>query len=75
MTRRQLTSALRARIRAAAGDRCGYCLTRQAYLPWVLEIEHIIPIAKAERTMKTIFGSPATPATCIKAIRPTVVIP
>ena len=46
MTRSKLTEALRAKIRAEAGDRCGYCLTRQAYLPWTLEIEHIIPIAK-----------------------------
>lgn len=46
MTRRRLSEALRAQIRAEAGDRCGYCLVRQAYVPWPLEIEHIIPLAK-----------------------------
>ncbi len=34
------------RVRAAARNRCGYCLTRQEYTPWVLEIEHIVPRSK-----------------------------
>lgn len=33
------------RIRKQAGDRCGYCLAHQDYIPWVLEIEHIVPLA------------------------------
>ena len=33
-------------MRAQAGNRCGYCLARQEYLPWVLEIEHIVPKSK-----------------------------
>jgi hypothetical protein len=38
-------AALRARVRAAAANRCGYCRTAQAYVPWPLEIDHIIPRA------------------------------
>ena len=30
----------------AASNRCGYCLTHQQYAMQVLEIEHVIPIAK-----------------------------
>jgi len=35
-------AALRARVHAAAAGRCGYCRTSQAYVPWPLEIDHII---------------------------------
>ncbi|MBM3127561.1 MAG: HNH endonuclease [Chloroflexi bacterium] len=35
--------ALRERVRAQARNRCGYCLARQEYVPWSLEIEHIVP--------------------------------
>jgi hypothetical protein len=38
-----ITVALRERVRAQARNRCGYCLTRQEYVPWALEIEHIVP--------------------------------
>lgn len=41
-----ISEALRAKVRSAAANRCGYCLTRQEYVPWTLEIEHIIPRAK-----------------------------
>jgi hypothetical protein len=41
-----LSAALRAKVRTAAGNRCGYCLTSQEYVPWRLEIEHMIPRAK-----------------------------
>jgi len=43
MTSRKISDALKTRVRAAAGDRCGYCLTPQRYAMQVLEIEHIIP--------------------------------
>lgn len=36
----------RANIRLQAGNRCGYCLAHQDYLPWTLEIEHIIPTSR-----------------------------
>ena len=45
MTRRKISDTVKARVRAAAGHRCGYCLTQQRYAMLVLEIEHIIPIA------------------------------
>ncbi len=37
--------SLRQRIREAARDRCGYCLSSQRYVMATLEIEHIIPRA------------------------------
>lgn len=46
MTSGRISEAVRARVRAYAGNRCGYCLSRQDYVPWPLEIEHIIPKAK-----------------------------
>ena len=42
----KIADTLRARVRAQAGNRCGYCLTHQEYVPWVLEIEHIVPRSK-----------------------------
>lgn len=41
MTPGTISDALRARVRVLAGNRCGYCLARQEYVPWVLEVEHI----------------------------------
>jgi HNH endonuclease len=41
-----LSETLHAHVRAAAANRCGYCLAHQAYAPWTLEIEHIVPRAK-----------------------------
>ena len=37
---------IRARVRNQAGDRCGYCLSPQALVLGLLEIEHIIPKAE-----------------------------
>jgi 5-methylcytosine-specific restriction endonuclease McrA len=37
--------AVRASVRAAAGNRCGYCLSPQSLVLGWLEIEHIIPTA------------------------------
>jgi 5-methylcytosine-specific restriction endonuclease McrA len=41
-----ITEAVKVRVRERAYNRCGYCLTQQQYVPWSLEIEHIIPKAK-----------------------------
>lgn len=41
----RISRALRAKVRAEAGDRCGYCLSPQQYVLGPLEIEHIIPQA------------------------------
>ncbi len=46
MTARYIGHAVRARVRKQAGDRCGYCLSRQRYVLGQLEIEHIIPQAR-----------------------------
>ena len=41
-----ISDELRTKIRTQAGNRCGYCLTRQEYVPWILEIEHLVPRSK-----------------------------
>ena len=41
-----ISDALRAKVRTQAGNRCGYCLVCQECVPWVLEIEHIVPKSK-----------------------------
>jgi len=46
MTSGGVTPVTRARVQAEAGNRCGYCLTHQDYIPWSLEVEHIIPRAR-----------------------------
>jgi 5-methylcytosine-specific restriction endonuclease McrA len=38
---------LRERIRMQAGDRCGYCLSAQRYVFAPLEIDHLLPTARA----------------------------
>jgi len=42
----QVPAEVQRRVRTAAQNRCGYCLTRQEYTPWILEIEHIVPRSK-----------------------------
>ncbi len=46
MTPRYISHAVRERVRKQAGDRCGYCLSRQHYVLGKLEIEHITPQAR-----------------------------
>lgn len=46
MSNGHLPDEVRARVRAQAGDRCGYCLSPQRLVLGWLEIEHIIPKAK-----------------------------
>ena len=41
-----VSDEVRARVRASAGDRCGYCRSPQALVLGPLEIEHIIPSAR-----------------------------
>lgn len=44
MSRVYISEYLRDRVREQAGNRCGYCLSRQKYVWGVLEVEHIIPL-------------------------------
>lgn len=44
--RRAIPISVDRRIRAAAENRCGYCLSPQHLVTARLEIEHIIPLAK-----------------------------
>src|SRR5258708_9757898 len=41
-----ISEALRRKLRSEAEQRCGYCLSRQDLVLGVLEIEHIVPLAK-----------------------------
>jgi hypothetical protein len=43
---RQIPTDVRARVRAQAGNRCGYCQSSQRYVLGLLEIDHIIPTAR-----------------------------
>lgn len=43
MSPSNVPDSVRARVREAAGDRCGYCLSPQRLIMGKLEIEHIIP--------------------------------
>jgi hypothetical protein len=38
-----ISEAVRLRVRLAAHDRCGYCLSAQRYVMGMLEVEHILP--------------------------------
>jgi 5-methylcytosine-specific restriction endonuclease McrA len=38
-----IPASVQQRVRQAAGNRCGYCLSPQRYVMGKLEIEHIIP--------------------------------
>jgi hypothetical protein len=46
MTRPYLPEEVEARVRAAARNRCGYCLSPQHLVMARLEIEHILPLAQ-----------------------------
>ena len=41
-----MSAAVRARVRAQAQNRCGYCQSSQQYVLGLLEIDHIIPKAR-----------------------------
>ncbi|MBD2005524.1 MULTISPECIES: HNH endonuclease [Cyanophyceae] len=41
-----ISDEVRERVRAQAGDRCGYCRSLQKYVLGILEIDHLIPTAK-----------------------------
>jgi hypothetical protein len=45
MSGSDITEAVRQRVRAAAGERCGYCLSPQPLIMGKLEIEHLVPRA------------------------------
>jgi hypothetical protein len=42
----EISDLVRARVRAEAKDRCGYCLSSQRYVFAPLEIDHILPQAR-----------------------------
>jgi hypothetical protein len=46
MNPRRIPAAVERRVRAAARDRCGYCLSAQHLVMARLEVEHIVPRAQ-----------------------------
>jgi HNH endonuclease len=46
VTRKYISVEIERRVRAAAKNRCGYCLSPQHLVMARLEIEHLIPLAK-----------------------------
>lgn len=46
MTQPQISETLKRRVRVAARDRCGYCLSPQRLVMSTLEVEHLVPRAK-----------------------------
>lgn len=46
MSRTYIPEAVRERVAKAARYRCGYCLTQQDIVGYLLHIEHIIPEAR-----------------------------
>jgi HNH endonuclease len=46
MTLPPVSESLRRRVREAARDRCGYCLSPQSLVMGTLEVEHLVPRAK-----------------------------
>jgi hypothetical protein len=53
MTRPYLPEEIEQRVRAAAQNRCGYCLSPQHLVMARLEIEHIIPLAQGGSNEET----------------------
>lgn len=46
MSTAYISKRLENRIRQQAGERCGYCRSHQRYVLGLLEIDHIIPVAR-----------------------------
>src|SRR3989304_3886319 len=46
MARTYIAAEVEQRVRAAARNRCGYCLSPQQLVMARLEVEHILPLAK-----------------------------
>jgi hypothetical protein len=44
--RKKIPSEVVRRVREAAGNRCGYCQSRQEYVHATMEIDHIIPVVE-----------------------------
>jgi hypothetical protein len=46
MKRKSLPEEIKEKIRKLAGNRCGYCLSPQEYVPADLQFDHILPSSK-----------------------------
>jgi len=51
MSGSDITEAVRQRVRAATGERCGYCLSPQRLVMGQLEIEHLVPRARGGKRL------------------------
>src|SRR5690349_23029132 len=69
MVRRAIPTDVDQRVRQAAGNRCGYCLSPQHLVMARLEIEHIIPLARGGSDDESNFWLPAPSATDTRVTR------
>jgi hypothetical protein len=44
MTRKKIPEKTKKRVREAAKNRCGYCLSLQRLIPIIFQIDHILPV-------------------------------
>jgi hypothetical protein len=54
MSRPRIPEEVCERVRKQAGNRCGYCLSRQEYVWGTLEVEHIIPCPKTKSILPSL---------------------
>ena len=52
MRRPHIPPALRARVAEQARRRCGYCLTSEAVVGYLMEVDHLIPWADGGPTVE-----------------------
>jgi hypothetical protein len=48
----KISDTLKAKVRESAKNRCGYCLSPQSFIPFPLEIDHLMPQAKGGSDME-----------------------
>jgi hypothetical protein len=73
--RRNLSAAVRRRIRKEARERCGYCLSPQSLVLGTLEIEHIIPRAKGGSNEEANLWLSCSPCNAFKGVQTEAVDP
>jgi HNH endonuclease len=66
---------LRRRIRARFADRCAYCLTAEAFIAAIFEIDHIIPRSTGGETVFDNLCLACPTCNCYKASRQAAVAP
>jgi HNH endonuclease len=75
MARAFISAAIERRVRAIAGNRCGYCLSPQHLVMARLEMEHIIPLAKGGSDAEATLWVACRICNCHKSDKTTAVDP